>query len=97
MPTEQPYERLRMDQLKSIVQRTRRGEFADWEGVISSFPLLHCADDDERLFLQFNVNVNIKQKIEKLIGFAHPDLIHRLKYGPVQSEQLSKQINPKMR
>jgi hypothetical protein len=70
-------------QLKSLVQRTRRGEYADWEGVISSFPLANCDDLDERLFLQFNTSVNIDQKLQKLVGFGHPDLIHNLKYGPV--------------
>lgn len=78
-----PYEGLRMDQLRSLVQRTRRGEFADWEGVIASYPLVNCADTDERLFLQFNVNVNVDQKLQKLIGFAHPDLLCNLKHGPV--------------
>jgi hypothetical protein len=78
-----PYEGLKKDQLKSLVQRTRRGEIADWEGLITSFPLVNCSDCDERLFLQFNVNVNIAQKMQKLIGFSHPDLIHNLKYGPV--------------
>lgn len=66
-----------------MVQRTRRGEFADWEGVISSYPLANCDDSDERMFLQFNINVNIGQKLQKMIGFGHPDLLHNLKYGPV--------------
>ena len=51
------YEGLRTDQLKSLIQRTRRGEYADWEGIIISHPLVNCGDD-ERLFLQFNVNVH---------------------------------------
>ena len=77
------HEGLRTDQLKSLVQRARRGEYADWEGVISSCPLANCNDNDGRLFLQFNVNVNIGQKLQKLIGFGHPELLHNLKYGPV--------------
>lgn len=81
--TNTPYEGLRVDQLKSLVQRTRRDEFADWEGVITSFPLANCANDDERLFLQFNVNVNVDQKLQKLVGFAHADLLCNLKHGPV--------------
>ena len=80
---EVPYAGLRTDQLKSLVQRARRGEHANWEGVISSYPLANCDDNDDRLFLQFNVNVNIGQKLQKLIGFGHPDLLHNLKYGPV--------------
>ena len=65
------YDGLRTDQLKSLIQRTRRGEYADWEVIIISHPLVNCGDD-ERLFLQFNVNVNIGDKLQKLIGFGHP-------------------------
>jgi hypothetical protein len=78
-----PYEGIRRDQLQSLVQRTRRGEFADWEAKISSFPLVQCAKTDERLFLQFNLNVNVDQKMRKIVGFAHPDLLCNLKHGPV--------------
>ena len=56
-----------------------QGRICRLGGVISCYPLVNYADDDERLFLQFDVNVNIKQKLEKLIGFVHPDLIYRRK------------------
>ena len=44
---------------------------------------MNRADNDERLFLQFNLNVNIDQKLQKLSGFVHPDLLYNLKHGPV--------------
>ena len=81
--SEVPYEGMLTNQLKTLVQRTRRGEHADWEGAISMYPLVKCDDHDDRLFLQFNANVNIAQKLQKLLGFGHPDLIHNLKYCPV--------------
>jgi hypothetical protein len=80
---EVPYEGLRIDQLKGLVQRVRKAEFADWEGIISAPPLRQCSDYDERLFLQFNASVNIDQKLQKIIGFAHPDLMNNLKFGKV--------------
>ena len=71
-------------QLKAIVHYTRRKEFADWEGAIASFPLVLCSDDD-RLFLQFNATVNLQNSLQKIIGWGHPDLIHLLKYGAVNT------------
>ena len=44
---------------------------------------MNCANDDERLFLQFNTSINVGNKLQKIIGFAHPDLINIIKGGPV--------------
>lgn len=78
-----PYQGLKSEQLKKLVQKARRGEYDSWEGVISSHPLVTCRDGDERLFLLFNTTVNVEQKLSKMVGFGHPDLIHKLKHGPV--------------
>ena len=44
---------------------------------------MNCANDDETLLLQFNNILNIVgNKLQKIIGFAHPDLIN-IKGGPV--------------
>lgn len=50
--------------------------------MISSHPIVNCREGDERLFLLFNVTVNVEQKLSKMVGFGHPDLIHKLKHGP---------------
>ena len=80
-----PFKGLNSCQLKSIVLYTRRKEFADREGAIASFPLVLCSDDDDRLFLQFNATVNLQNSLQKIIGWGHPDLIHLLKYGAVNT------------
>jgi hypothetical protein len=71
--------------LKQLVYRTRLQEFHDWEGAIKMAPLVHPlrSNDsaDERLFLQFVVDVNIEENLEKIIGWGHPDLIYELKCG----------------
>ena len=69
-----PYNSLTTNQMQSLVHRVRHKEFQNWESLISSAPLVFCADNDRRMFLQFNVNINIKEKMEKIIGWAHPDL-----------------------
>jgi hypothetical protein len=76
-----PYVGLNNVQLKSTVYDTRRKEFADWEGIITSFPLSCCSELRERLFLLFNINVNLENKLQKIIGWGHSDSIHLLKYG----------------
>lgn len=80
-----PYKGLNSYQLQNLVHHTRRKEFADWEGAIASFPMVLCSDDDDRLFLQFNTTLNLENKLQKIIGWGHPDLIHLLKYGEVNT------------
>ena len=80
-----PFKGLNAPQLQSIVHYTRRKEFADWEGAIASFPMVLCSDDDDRLFLQFNASLNLNDGLQKVIGWAHPDLIHLTKYGEVNT------------
>ena len=66
---EMPYRYLETSKLKALVHQCRRSEFNDWEGIISSYPLVNCANDDERLFLQFNTVINVGNKLQKIIGF----------------------------
>ena len=71
---------LTIPQIVSLIYRSRSSEFFDWESLISSHPLVHCHDSDERLFLQFNTSVNIDGcSLQKLIGWAHPDILFQLK------------------
>ena len=66
------------------MHQCRRSEFNDWEGIISSYPLVNCANGYETLFLQFNTSINVGNKLQKIIiGFGHPDLINIIKGGPV--------------
>ena len=58
-----PYRYLETSKLKALVHQCRRSEFNDWEGNISSYPLVNCANDDERLFLQFNISINFGNKL----------------------------------
>ena len=49
---------------------SRRAEFADWAARIESFPMAFTAPDDERLFLQFNLTVNIGGQLHRIIGWV---------------------------
>ena len=77
------YKGLHIKQLKGIVYRARRAEFADWAGRIESFPLVYTSTTDERLFLQFNLAINVEGKLHRIIGWAHPYLLFQLKDGKV--------------
>ena len=39
-----PYRYLETSKLKALVHQCRRLEFNDWEGIISSYPLVNCAN-----------------------------------------------------
>ena len=75
---------LNLPQMQNLVYRCRSKEFFDWESIISSFPLVHCQDGDERLFLQFNTNFNIDgSSLQKIIGWGHPDILFHCKSHPL--------------
>jgi hypothetical protein len=64
------------------VYRIRQKEYADWDSQIQTFPLCFFdPEKDARLFLQFNLNVNIDNELQKVIGWAHPDLIFLTGHG----------------
>lgn len=79
------YDFLTDKQLKKIVYTERQHEFADIDSMIRSFPLANVSEDDVRLFLLFNLEYSAAskgEKIEKMIGWGHPDAIWLTQQGP---------------
>lgn len=76
---------LNIDQIKSIVYHIRHIEWGSWEGIIKSSPYMFVSDVDHRMFLQFDLYFNNPKtcSAERMIGWAHPDLIFLLQGGPV--------------
>ena len=70
-----------LEQLKVMVRNFRRVEYGDWEGLVIAHPCRSVSTEDERLFLQFNNTVNIDGKLQKMLGWGHPELIYELKHG----------------
>ena len=82
--SDQAVNALTIPQLSGLVYRSRSKEFYDWESIIQSYPLVHCSDSDERLFLQFNCNINIGgDTLQKIIGWAHPDILFHVQNYPM--------------
>ena len=84
MYKERLFQGLNLEQLRQHVYKARRSEFADWASRIESFPLAFTSSNDERLFLQYHFTVNINGQLHRILGWAHPDLIFRLKGGKVR-------------
>ena len=77
---------LTLDQMISQVYRVRSLEYGSWEGQIKSKPLMYANDNDTRLFLQFDLELNLDNLgLQRIIGWAHPDLVFLLKNGPVNT------------
>jgi hypothetical protein len=73
---------LDVHQMEQLVYRARHKEFRDWESQIESFPLCYFdPGKDHRFFLQFNMSVNVDNELQKIIGWAHPDLIFLTAHG----------------
>jgi hypothetical protein len=66
---------LSRDQIRKKIKRFRLEEFGNWQSVISSPPLCLATDTDERLFLQFNMSINIDEEMVRFVGWANPNLI----------------------
>ena len=66
----------RRDKIRKMILNYRNEEFGKWENVIKHPPLVLANDDgDKRLFLQFAIEVNIDEQLQKIIGWANPDLL----------------------
>jgi hypothetical protein len=64
---ERAYEFLKIETMRSMVYRYRQREFGEWEGLIMvSHPTSCVTSTDTRLFIQFNINVNIEITMEKV-------------------------------
>jgi hypothetical protein len=72
-----------IDQMDSLIMRRRNKNFGCWERVIKSIPFANVNGGDERMFFKFMVDVPItvkdnKEKITRIVGWAHPDLMHEI-------------------
>jgi hypothetical protein len=70
-----------IEQMISLIYRTRDKHFADTEGLVRSYPLNSCGGSDERYFLRnfMQVDIDGKSDHEILITWAHPDLSYECK------------------
>jgi hypothetical protein len=64
------YHFLTKDQLVALVYRLRQREFGSWEGLIRSHPYRSVSENDKRLLVQFNVQVNIDDEYEQVINYT---------------------------
>jgi len=76
--------------MKRIVYYVRSKEYGDWLGRITCPPLSTTFINDEHHFFQFMLYPPVTSKfgnnpnvtrIQKIIGWGHPDLIFQLKHG----------------
>jgi len=58
-----------------MISRFRFEAYGDWHTQIMMAPLLHAADNDSRLFLQFYNRIPIEGRLEVMIGWANPSLL----------------------
>jgi hypothetical protein len=69
--------------MEQLARDTRKREYADWEGLIHGHPLARCSDDENSpYFIQFDLRTNINGEMQRIIGWAHHDLINVVKNGP---------------
>jgi hypothetical protein len=67
---------LSREKIRRMILHFRNEEFGKWENVIKHPPLVLADNDgDKRLFLQFSMEVNIDEQLQKIIGWANPDLL----------------------
>ena len=77
---DQPIALMEINQLRSMVYRTRTKEFGSWEGLINTFPLHSCLNSEKK-FLLFNNYFTIKDECYKFLGWGHPELRFECKHG----------------
>lgn len=81
-----------LNAMQTHVWGLRFKEFGTWETRIKTAPMMNVSDTDGRLFLQFDHSFasdgkssDSLQCIERMIGWANPDLIFLFKAGPVNT------------
>ena len=70
-----------LNTLESFIYHTRQKSHGDYDKLISSPPLVYASDEDTRLFLQFNLTVNVDGELHRIIGWAHPQLVFLTRDG----------------
>jgi hypothetical protein len=74
---------LNIQQLQSAVYRARNKAFSDWESQIRQFPLAFCdpSEANPKLFFRFMLDIVQDGQIQKIVGWAHPDLLFLQRCG----------------
>ena len=63
---------LDVGQLENMIYRTRTKEFGDVDESVNRHPACSIAPESNRLFLQFNLTVNVDGQLRRIICHAHP-------------------------
>ena len=66
---------LSREKIRKLILNYRNEEFGKWENVVKLPPLVHASDSDDRLFMQFSLEINIDESLQKIYGWANPDLL----------------------
>ena len=77
----QPTIFLTIDQLQRLYYRIKQKMYENWDSIINTPPLCFNADDDPRLFVAFQYNMNIEGQMQRIMGWGNSDLIFLLKSG----------------
>ena len=62
-------------ELERAARTGRTKGFSDWEGKVKTYPLSVCSPTDVRLFFKFMLDVEVGNELQKIIGWAHPELL----------------------
>ena len=62
-------------ELERAARTGRTKGFSDWEGKVKTYPLSVCSPTDIRLFFKFMLDVEVGNELQKIIGWAHPELL----------------------
>jgi hypothetical protein len=66
-----------------LIKRARAIEFGGALDKLRCFPLNAVSLTDKAVFFQFSIHVNIKGKVQNILGWGHPKLMFHLAAGPV--------------
>lgn len=79
-----PYQGFSKQRIAALALEYRRSEHGSWESAIRSHPLASVSMEDPRLFLRLFKEVSLPKinKLSRMIGFGHPDLLFELRTGP---------------
>ena len=72
---------LKIIQIKRIITNDRANPYGDWRRAIRKDTFVGTGDTDNRTFLQFFWEGCIKDRVEKIISWAHSNLIFLLRFN----------------
>ncbi|KAI9980859.1 hypothetical protein PInf_010192 [Phytophthora infestans] len=59
----------------NIVKNTRKGMGCDMLHSLDKTEARWLSDSDKRSFVRFNTGFSVKNKVRRIVGFGHPDLV----------------------